>query len=70
MCVCVNAAGQKSLLTETLAGGSGVCPLLENVMSDGPFPPGLFDTGLHSAVVKCFRHQPVAWVDKDQGRPP
>lgn len=75
LCVCVHVAG-KCL---AVLGGDPCSPrpLLEVV---GAFPvgechdrcpptPGLFDTGLHPAVVKCFWHQPVTWVAKDQGPP-
>ena len=45
----------------------GVHPLLENVMTDSPTPQGPLTLACTLQIVKCFQHQPVAWLDEDQG---
>ena len=64
---CLAVLGTDPLLTEPLAGGGGVHPLLENVMTDSPTPQGPLTLACTLQIVKCFQHQPVAWLDEDQG---
>lgn len=71
-CVCVHAAARAWLGWEQIPAHRDPCwrwwgaVLLEKAHT-WPTAPLPQNVGLHGAVVKCFQHQPVAWVDEDQG---